>query len=367
MALTNAQASEKVTQLYRDLLGRDPDEEGLATYIRLAKKYGINRVRSDMESSDEFKSRQGQGEQPAQAPNPSSPAPASPSDDEIVGRIRADFGYLAWALDIPELRTPLLQAARESWEPAKLQGAIYATNWWKTTGTTASQWDALKNQDQAESTRRMAIKRVQVENLIREAGIAIDPARLERITEDSLRWGWDSDYLKRVLGAEFEYKPETATGTAAVTADELSTLARRWAVEMSPEILEGWVEGIVRGERTQDSFTVFLKERAKSAFAHLTPEIDNGYSPDEIFDTYRQDASRTLGVNPTNISILDPKWQKAINFVDAQGVRRMMNRDEWNRTIKKETQYGWRNTANGVSEISTKAAGILERFGLARS
>lgn len=50
---------EVVTKAYRDLLGREPDESGLATYVKLQRDFGWNeqRVRDALKASDEFRQR----------------------------------------------------------------------------------------------------------------------------------------------------------------------------------------------------------------------------------------------------------------------------------------------------------------------
>lgn len=68
---------------------------------------------------------------------PAGVAPAAPtaSNADIETTARNLYGHMAWALDEPELGKVLRQAAAEGWDPARLKGAVFATNWFKTHGT----------------------------------------------------------------------------------------------------------------------------------------------------------------------------------------------------------------------------------------
>lgn len=66
----------------------------------------------------------------------SPPSPAAGLPDADVERIARDqYGYMAWALDDPELGPILRKAATEGWDPNKLKGAVFGTNWFRVHGT----------------------------------------------------------------------------------------------------------------------------------------------------------------------------------------------------------------------------------------
>src|SRR5690348_11276268 len=60
-------------------------------------------------------------------------------------KIAEQYGYVGAILDNPEVGGLLRQAANNGWTKERLQGAIFQTNWWKTTSATARAWEVLKS------------------------------------------------------------------------------------------------------------------------------------------------------------------------------------------------------------------------------
>ena len=289
-----------------------------------------------------------------------------PTDDELIIQIRRDFGYMASFLDIPELRGILLQAARESWDQARLQGAVQKTTWWKKTSETEREWAALQS-DPAEVTRRVTQRAADLKQQAVRLGIRVTTARLNKIATDSLRFGWDQVQLQNALGAEYDFKPGKAqkqTGVAVVSLDQLRTEARQWAVPMSDKGIEPWIEGIVRGKRTMEEYQTFLKVQAKSMRPWLSDAIDQGFSVAQISDSYRQVASQELGITPDQIDLSNPKWSRFLDHVDPEsGKRRQMDLWEWTKTVRTDSAYGWAQGPEGQRVKADLATSLAKTFG----
>lgn len=63
-------------------------------------------------------------------------APATTADPAAIdATTRNLYGHMIWALDEAELGPLLRQAATEGWDEARMKGALFKTNWFKTHGT----------------------------------------------------------------------------------------------------------------------------------------------------------------------------------------------------------------------------------------
>src|SRR5204863_8946291 len=126
----------------------------------------------------------------------------------------------------------------------------------------------------------------------------------------------------------------------------------------------------ISGVRSDQQFVQYLREQAKSRFsdnADLTSFLDRGGTVDQYFDTYKQDAAQTLGIDPSQIHLTDPKWTAAINSgrADDKGKETVgaLSRQEWIQKMKEDPQYGWSKTANGINELQAAGQGITSLFG----
>jgi hypothetical protein len=81
---------------------------------------------------------------------------------------------------------------------------------------------------------------------------------------------------------------------------------------------------------------------------------------------YLQIAQQELGVNPSDISLTDAKWMKALNQVDPKtGQRAAMSLDSWLSTIRSDAAYGYDKTSKARGDATTLAAQLQQRFGAA--
>jgi peptidoglycan hydrolase-like protein with peptidoglycan-binding domain len=292
-------------------------------------------------------------------------APAGPSDDALIEEIRRNYGFMAGFLDVPELRPILLQAARDDWDVAKLQGAIYATTWWKSIAESERVWTALKSTDPAEAERQTVVRAGELTALARDLGISISADRLKQLADHSIRYGWTSAVIQDALRAEFDYVPGAELrGAPAVTLDALQTQASQWGMPLSPQDTEKWLEDIVKGVRKEEEFGVFLKNAAKTRWSHLSDQFDDGYTPEQIFAPFRSSAANLLGKNPAEIDLSNPMWGRALEYTDpTTQKRRLMDVWEWEREIKSNAVYDWRNSPMGTAQQHEMGLQLLKMFG----
>lgn len=297
---------------------------------------------------------------PAAAPTPGyTPPPQGAIDDEV----RKLYPNLAYYLDNPEIGQILRDAAQNGWDAARLQGALFATNWWQTTSANARQWDLLNSQDPAEALRRLDAKMVEIMNIAMRYGVSIDEQGGRWIAGKILREGWTDDQLLRFLG-------QTARGVGIVPgkisneAAKIQDLAKKYMVKLNEKDATEWATRVFEGTASLDTVESFFRLESKNRFHWLGDQIDSGITPDQMFGTLRNVVSQTLEIDPTMIDFNDARWSVLTNPVlesSGTGKFRTMNYNEamqWARS-----QPEWTRTKAAQDESSQLGLSLLRALG----
>lgn len=285
----------------------------------------------------------------------------STSTANPVDIIRSKYGHISWAYDVAELKPIFDQAVRENWDEARIIGAISATTWWKTTAENARQWQEMVGTDPAEAQRQRDVMATQIRNMATQLGVSLDGARLQTLTEDALKLGAGQQEITAWL------VNETRSGYGTLTAgqDSLRAQAANYAVPVSDQTLATWAAQIATGQVSPEGWLSYLKETAKSMFPTLSAAIDSGISVRQYAEPYVQIASQELGLNSSQISLNDAKWQRALTNVDQDGNPTAMSLYDWTRLIRTDAQYGFDKTPGAVSDAVTVKDTILKAMGFA--
>lgn len=279
--------------------------------------------------------------------------------DDIINQA---YGFSAYALQIPEVKSILDQAAREDWDDERIKGAITSTRFWATTSDAERGWMALEKQDPATASRR---QREQKENLRAQAqklGFTVEERRLDQIADLSLRWGWSAAQANQALSSEFKFDP---TGQKNALSRVMKQKAADYAIPLSDAAVQQWGQKIAGGQATEEEFDAYLTEQAKSMFPGLTVALDRGITVRQYVDPYVQIAADTLEITPEQINIADPKWLRAINQVDPKtGDRTAMTLTEWQDTLRQDPTYQWDKTKQARQQATQLSASVLKTFGV---
>ena len=278
--------------------------------------------------------------------------------DEII---KSAYGFSAYALEIPEVKSLLQKAANEDWDETRIKGALTTTNFWKTTSDAQRGWMALKAQDPATADRRLREQKANVQGTAKKLGFEVDDRRLDQITNLSLQWGWSAEQTQSALASEFRFDP---TGKKSQLGINLKRRAGDFVVPMSDQALQQWGQQIISGTATEEDFDAYLAEQAKSMFPGLGVALDRGITVRQYADPYVQIAAKNLEINPDSIDLTDTKWLRALNQVDPKtGERTSMSLTDWEDTLKTDPRYGWDKTKQAQRQASDLAATIAKTFG----
>jgi hypothetical protein len=157
--------------------------------------------------------------------------------------------------------------------------------------------------------------------------------------------------------------------TQTVDAGKLRAVARAYGY--NPGNLDDYIESILTGEKvgitgevyTEDSLRQKAKDYAKILYPHLNQQLDNNYSLEDIFEPYKEVASRILDISPNAIDFADNKWKKALSQT-AQGTQ--MNLSEWESEIKSNPEYEYQYTKQAIKDSQDMAFFIARAFGKVR-
>lgn len=285
------------------------------------------------------------------------------SEAEIADWITKNFGADAWFMDVPEIRDKLIGLARQGvTNPDIAKRAISQTAWYQNTSSTARMWHIQEESDPASARADVAQQAGVLGTMASKLGLDVDPARLSDIAETSLRYGWTNQQIQSALAAEFKYDPDNKKQSTVVQA--IKERANKYYVPLGDSTIENWAKGMMQGTYTEEEYTQYLKDTAKSLMPQLSAAIDAGHTVEEYADPYRQVAARYLEVPPESVDFNDPKWRTALDQQDPKtGLHSVMTLTEWTRKIKTDPNYGYDKTQQGIQDGSQVATSLLKNFG----
>jgi peptidoglycan hydrolase-like protein with peptidoglycan-binding domain len=305
--------------------------------------------------------------QPPAAPPPqlasSQPYTAPPqgtTDDEI----RRLYPNLAYLLDAPEVGVILRQAATEGWDAGRLQGALYATNWWQTTSANIRTWDNKQAQDPATANAELDRKQVEIASMLARYGIgSIGDTDMRWLAGRVLREGWSDDQLLRFFGGLIrDGGHEITAGKITEEEAKIRGQARSYMVNMDQGSVREWAARIVEGTASADAVSSFLRKEASNRFHWLRSEIESGLTPEQLFSNLRNTVAQTLEISPDMIDLNAVRWSALVNPVTGDdGKMRSMNYYEAQRWARSQTE--WSRTKNANDEVSERALYLLRELG----
>lgn len=276
--------------------------------------------------------------------------------------VRQQYGYLAGFLDHPEIGPLLRRAASEGWDQARLQGAVSGTNWWKTTGETARNWELLKSTDPAEAERQRSARYTDIAGFTSQQGINLSGDRLDQLIEDSIRMGWSQAELQLHLGSELTFTPGGGEGAAGNLYDTNRAKANDFLVPLSDEAVFDWTKRITQGVATQEGFDAYLRDMAKGRMASLAPYLDQGMSPAQVLEPLKQQVAQILEVSPGQINLADEKWWPVVSTVDPKTNQlRPMTMNETAQFARSLPE--WSKTRNAQERGAGLSEALLQTFG----
>lgn len=272
--------------------------------------------------------------------------PQSPQQADDL--IKSQYGTLAWALNVPELKGVLEQAAIQGLGPEQLQAALENTNWWKTTNSFARDWQKLQYEDPGSYNTALQATKDYVNSQAARLGITIDAATATDLSNkyQMFDWAHNPNQLSHAIADHFLYKPGTVlTGEAGVDEQFLKSTAASYGVDPGTSSYQAWMQKILGGDVQKEDYTQEMATLAKSQYPGLAEGIDKGFTVDQITGNLRGALEQTLEVPQDQINWVDPKWNKLINSKDPKtGQPYMPTISDALDMVRNDPTYGYQYT-----------------------
>lgn len=292
----------------------------------------------------------------------STPTPATSATPATSQDLASRYPQWAFLANDPEVG-PILREAQASadagapWTSDRIQAEIEKTNWYRSNSDSVRQAQALAATNPATYGQTVFSLQQQIATVAEQAGYYIDPSLTRDLATRAQAQAMTAEQLRQAI---FQL-PGTWTGTSAVTGSIKQTAAQ-YGITLSDSTVQEYARKIAGGVLTQDGVNAGLKELAKGKFPSIAKQLDEGFTVEQLFDPFRQQAAQMLGVSPESISLNDPKWNRALNQPTKDGVQ-MMTLYDWQRLLRTDKSYGWDGSEQARNASADFATKLLRTFG----
>jgi hypothetical protein len=174
---------------------------------------------------------------------------------------------------------------------------------------------------------------------------------------------WTADQIKYQLLASVN-KTVSGGGDIGASATDIKKQFNDYGVPVSDQAVMDWAMKLQSGQVDAAAITGYAQEQAKSLYPGLADAISRGVTVRQYADPYLQIANQELGVDTANVSLTDPKWNKAINQIDPKtGQRVSMNLQDWTSLVRSDPSYGYDKTSQASTQAATFATQLAQTMG----
>jgi hypothetical protein len=271
-----------------------------------------------------------------------------------------DYGYVGTlAAMVPELKGKLAQAKAANWDVARFTKEIQDTTWWKNSA------DALKKYQILQATKPGEFKQQRdqlvghVRRLAGQLGVGLtegNTGTLSHIVRSAMTFGWDDETLRAEIGNMYRLNRGKAPGgDAGATTQKLRQLYADYGIPLSEDLAAKATRAILSGTATVDSYTAQAINSARSRYAALAPQLDQGMTVRDIADPYMQMVASTLEIPPGKVSLTDARVQKALTARDDKGQPTTQPLWSFERDLKSSPQWDkTKQAANAAYDVVNK-------------
>lgn len=302
---------------------------------------------------------------------PGSTLPIEPLDDrlppdatgsEVEAFIREKYGYFAAFLDIPEVGEVLLNAARNGWGEAQLQGALHATDWWQQTSAAQRTWIQLQSEDPAEARRQVAQTAAAIQNRARSLGLP--SSVVADIATQATIHGWTDEQSIDALIAQVDWS-SIEGGDLTAMRDDVSMIGSQYLVNVSDQTAQNYAARIASGEMTMDGVRSIMQQQARARFGWMAEQLDAGVTVVDYLAPVRDQIARELEIVPDAVDLMDPKWLSMVETRGDDGQMRAATLHEAQLAARKRPE--WAETSNAqetTNQMMTLIGSVFGRGGI---
>lgn len=216
-------------------------------------------------------------------------------------------------------------------------------------GQNADTWQK-KISDTAEALRQRASA----------AGLTLTPQEIDAQARSIVRSDLSDVVQTQWVAQKWQDTGKPTTGTAGLIQDQLRNLARSYGQRLSQQRLDTLTgQALGQGQNWQQ-WVAGQEDVFRQDAINLYPTAGGALATrrlSEIANPYLQDAAELLGLTEDQMDVTDPKW---MGFLSGQNG--MMTRDEWMRTLKTDSRYGYDRSTTARREMAALGDELLSAF-----
>jgi hypothetical protein len=271
------------------------------------------------------------------------------------------YGYIATlANSIPELKSILNRAMSGKWTPDKFSQAVQDSRWWKLNSDQVKQNAILRATKPGEYSAQRGAMTAKIRTLAKSMGVGLTEGShgsLNALVNHAMALGWDDTTLAQNIGHYFHYRGGVGTGQAAALQQQIRNIRADYGLGNNSQMDAHHVHLILMGQETVDSFKAQAEQSALSRYPGFAQQLREGQTMTQIADPYIQTIAQTLEMSPSDVDLMDPSVQKALQAKDQHGNNVPMTLWQTADMMRQDPRYDHTNQAvNG-------AYGLLNQMG----
>lgn len=277
------------------------------------------------------------------------------TEAELEAYVRQTYGFMGGFLNIPDVRQVLLDAARNQWDSGRLQGALFATPWWRTTSAAQRQWAQLVSEDPASAEQQLRQQSAIVHDKAKTLGIVLSPTQVNDMARMVTQNGWTSEeYIDSLIG-QVDWNTVEG-GQLTYSRDRVKEIGSAYLVDVSSSTAQNYAARIAAGEMTEEAVMSIMRQQAKGRFSWMSDQIDQGVTVRDYLMPIRDRIASELEMAPDEIDLMDSEWLSLVETRDDKGQLRAATLNEAMLAARKKPQYA--NTQK-AQQMTTSLIGQL--------
>jgi hypothetical protein len=262
------------------------------------------------------------------------------------------YGYVGTlANGNPELKKILMAMAAKNASVEEFTRAVQDSAWWKNSADSVKQYQVLQATKPGEFRAQQGAMVSKVRRLAAQLGVRLTEGHnssLSHLVTGAMQFGWSEDELRSQVGSMFTlFRGHEAGGDAGKTTQQLRQIYASYGVPYSEDATAKATRAILSGKATIDTYTAQAIQSAKSRYAGLSPQIDEGMTVHDIADPYMQLMASTLEMPQGKVDLNNRRIQQALTARDDKGKPTVQPLWQFEQGLK--TTPEWDKTKNATN------------------
>ena len=298
--------------------------------------------------------------------------PDTLSREELAAQYQAAVGII---YSVPELAPLFEKAVAEQWKPDQFKAAIQNSEWYRTNNEYARMAWAKENfgkvngQPSADWQKTLDDAKRAVQIRANAKGAQLTAEELSSLARRYVYEGWDQgtrvDLLDNALAQEIAYLPDNrgARGEAGNFIDKLKQNAYANGLSYNDDWYMSAAKSVASNLSTEDDWLRDQQAQAASMFAPYAKQIQAGQSVYGIASPYINIMAQEWEMDPTQITLDTPEIRTALlGGAGQDGSWQPTSLADFTQKLRNDPR--WEKTAKAQNQITSISGRVMQMFGL---